>query len=108
MIGGLTQKDRELINQTLEKYPLIRQVRLFGSRAKGNHKPGSDVDLALFDHNLKGTTKELESILPSLADDLDGLTLPYFFDLVIYNTIDNERLKEHIDRVGITWYKRVE
>ena len=74
-------------------------VVLFGSRAKGNYKPGSDIDLAV-----KGD-RVSPRIVAQLADCLNEETpLPYFFDVVHYETLDNQALVDHIDRVGIVIY----
>ena len=72
---------------------------MFGSRAKGNYKIGSDVDLAI-----KGGRLTYE-ITARLADCLnEDKPLPYFFDVVHYDAIAEPKLKEHIDRVGIDIY----
>ena len=71
----------------------IRQVKIYGSRAKGNYKPGSDIDMAFFD---AVTLAELNKV----RHDLDELNLPYTFDLCAYHELENLDLKEHIDRVG--------
>jgi len=70
---------------------------LFGSRAKGNYKTGSDLDLAI-----KGDRITYE-ITARFADCLnEEKPVPYFFDVVHYEAIANPMLKSHIDRVGIT------
>jgi len=69
---------------------------LFGSRAKGNCKPGSDVDIAL-----KGDGLKFKDIL-EMSVELDQLGLPYMFDLVIYSRIDQKSPPDHIDRLGIS------
>lgn len=71
---------------------------IYGSRAKGNYKNGSDIDLTL-----KGNHLNL-SLLNQIANELDDLMLPYTFDLSIYSHISNEALIEHIDRVGKLFY----
>ena len=74
----------------------ISEVLLFGSRAKGNYKIGSDVDLAIKGDRVTPTT------VLELSDCLnEEKPLPYFFDVIQYETIDELRLVEHIDRVGI-------
>ncbi len=79
----------------------IDAVVLFGSRAKGNYKPGSDVDLAV-----KGD-RITPRIVAQLSDLLnEELPLPYFFDVVHYNTLESKPLADHIDRVGVVLYDR--
>lgn len=92
---GLSDGVIEKMQQVFAQFPNIEQVLVFGSRAKGNYKEGSDIDLAL-----KGTALNLQT-LQSLELKLDELYLPYKIDMVIYDTIANDALKEHIDRVGI-------
>lgn len=81
------------------RYPTIEKVLIYGSRAKGGYRPGSDIDLTI----LGGLTwSELQAI--ELA--LDELLLPYKFDLSLYSHIDNDSLKNHILRVGQFFYRR--
>jgi predicted nucleotidyltransferase len=96
---GLSDRDLELIVESAKAFPEIQQLVLFGSRAKGTHKPGSDVDLAI-----KGEAVTYETAL-RLAEILNEETpLPYFFDVLHYEAIAEPRLVEHIDRVGIVIY----
>lgn len=92
---GLHPDVIEKIKQVFAQFPNIEKVVVFGSRAKGNYKEGSDIDLAL-----KGTALNLQT-LQSLELKLDALYLPYKIDMVIYDTLSNDALKEHIDRAGI-------
>ncbi|SHE28827.1 Predicted nucleotidyltransferase [Marinitoga hydrogenitolerans DSM 16785] len=78
----------------------IKRVILFGSRAKGNFKNGSDIDIALYGEDLN-----INDII-SIQVEIEKLEIPYGIDLIIYNKIDNKELKEHIDRVGKFLYKR--
>ncbi|WP_333803816.1 nucleotidyltransferase domain-containing protein [Sulfurospirillum sp.] len=95
---GLSHDVIEKIKHIFAQFPNIEQVLVFGSRAKGNYKEGSDIDLAL-----KGTALNLKT-LQNLELKLDELYLPYKIDMVIYENIANEALKNHIDRVGIVLY----
>lgn len=78
----------------------IEKVLLYGSRAKGNYKNGSDIDLTLV-----GKDINLEDLI-KLHLELDELYLPYKFDLSVFNKLENEDLIEHINRVGILIYER--
>jgi predicted nucleotidyltransferase len=98
---GLTKKDLESIVHLLQSKPEINKAVLFGSRAKGNFKRGSDVDIAIF-----GEQVNLE-IVSRLSWELNELTsLPYMFDIVDYTHLPHPELKEHIDRVGILLFSR--
>ena len=76
------------------------KVILFGSRAKGTNSPGSDIDLAI-----TGSSLNLDDLL-QIHLELDALSLPYKFDVVIYDRIREKALKDHIDRRGIVLYDR--
>ena len=91
---GLPAQAIEAIQQVLAACPAVEQALLYGSRAKGNYKRGSDIDLTL-----KGDALTYRDLL-RLMDELDDLLLPYMIDLSIYAQIDNPALREHIDRVG--------
>ena len=96
---GLSDSALEQVTEAIRQFDQIVAVVLFGSRAKGNYKPGSDIDLAV-----KGD-RVSPRIVAQLADCLNEETpLPYFFDVVHYETLDNQVLVDHIDRVGIVIY----
>ncbi len=83
------------IKEVIKSFPNVTEAILFGSRALGREKRGSDVDIAL-----KGAV-DLNT-LSSVAHRLNEETnLPYFFDVVVYDSIKNDALKEHIDRYGV-------
>lgn len=92
--SGLNAKYIEEILLVLNRNPKIEKVILFGSRAKGNFTQGSDIDLALIGKDL-----EFNDILEASVE-LDKLSFPYKFDLVIYDRIEEKSLLRHIDRVG--------
>lgn len=98
---GLKPGDLEMICRVLEKQPAIEQALIFGSRAKGNYKTSSDVDIALKGKKL--TTQILTDINFYLNEEIP---LPYHFDILNYHTIKEPALIEHIDRVGIVFYNK--
>ena len=102
MIYGLKDTVVKKIQQILSDYPDVHKAILYGSRAIGNYKSGSDIDLTLEGAAL--TLKQLNAI----ANELDDLLLPYELDLSIYHQIDNPDLLEHIKRVGVAFYARAE
>ncbi len=91
---GLTQKELEILKNVFKKFDDIKEVILFGSRALGTHKTASDIDLAI-----KGNVdiNTLSKLKYTLEEDTN---LPYFFDVVIYDNLDNLELKKHIDGFG--------
>lgn len=98
---GLIENDMAQIIAAIRQFDEIAAVVLFGSRAKGNYKTGSDVDLAVKGDRITHRT------IAQLADALnEDLPLPYFFDIVHYNSLESPPLLEHIDRVGVVLYDR--
>ena len=96
---GLSDKTLDTLNSIFRKFPGIEQVILYGSRAKGNYRNGSDIDLSL-----KTGEDFTFSDLLHIAGDLDESDLPYLVDVLIYNKLTNTDLKAHIDRVGKVLY----
>lgn len=93
---GLSKFDIEQIKIAISQYKDIDQVTLFGSRAKGTYKKGSDIDLAIKFNTPKPSTLQL------IHDSLEETTpLPYFFDVIDIESIQNPDLIQHIKRVGI-------
>lgn len=91
---GLSEETIKLISGVFVEFPQIEKAVVYGSRAKGNYKNGSDIDICLFGEiNLP--------LLQRIETKLDDLLLPYAVDLTVYNNIQNQDLKEHIDRVGL-------
>lgn len=97
---GLKDDILESIINVFTKNLKVEEVLLYGSRAKGNYKNGSDIDLTLIGKDID--ILELNKILL----ELDELYLPYSFDISIFEKIENKELIDHINRVGITIYKR--
>ncbi len=93
---GLTEKDKQLIASALRKFLEVEKAVIFGSRAMGNNKKGSDVDIAIIGKNI--TTQTVLRLRSLLNEELP---LPYFFDVAHYESIENENLKQHIDEHGI-------
>jgi len=97
---GLKPEVITQINQIFAEYPEINKAILYGSRAKGNYKNGSDIDLTLISDRLNHRQ------LLQIQNQIDDLLLPHSIDLSILSNIDNLHLIEHIHRVGITFYER--
>lgn len=97
---GLSEEALKKIQAVFGKFAEIEEVILYGSRAKGNYKPGSDIDIAL-----KGGKIHLQ-LLNTIDTELDELLLPYTFDISIYDHISNRDLIAHIQRVGKVLYRK--
>ena len=82
------------LRSVLAQHAGIRQAIIYGSRAKGNYRPGSDIDLTL-----DAPTLDFGEFL-KIDQALDDLMLPYRIDLSLLAHIDNPDLRSHIARVG--------
>lgn len=80
---GLNEQIIKQINSVFAHYPEVEQVILYGSRAKGTYKNGSDIDLTL-----KGNSLDL-AIINKISSDIDDLLLPYSVDISIFSQISN-------------------
>ncbi|MDR0497919.1 MAG: nucleotidyltransferase domain-containing protein [Treponema sp.] len=96
---GLPNRTLDTIDFIFRKYPGIREVVLYGSRAKGNYRNGSDIDMAL-----KTDSTFIRTDLLRISGDFDDSDIPYFVDVSIYEKLSNPDLKAHIDRVGKVLY----
>ncbi|RVU34405.1 nucleotidyltransferase domain-containing protein [Rheinheimera riviphila] len=97
---GLSGCMVQQIQQVLAAYPSIEQVLLYGSRAMGKEKYGSDIDLVIV-----GADFSHQQLL-HLLTALDDLLLPYSFDISRLDDIANPELHAHIQRVGQVFYQR--
>jgi predicted nucleotidyltransferase len=98
---GLLESDMISITEELSKHESVEKAILFGSRAKGSFRPGSDVDLALKGKNLDFNT--ISQISYFLNEET---IMPYKFDVVNYHSIQEPELIHYIDRVGIEVFNR--
>lgn len=100
MNHGLSEKTVKQIFSVFEGFPEIEKAVLYGSRAKGNFKTGSDIDLTLYGEKLSAR------LLGDIAEALDDLLLPYTIDLSIFDDLNHAKLREHIERVGVVFYEK--
>lgn len=98
---GLSNECLERILDSIRQIEAIDQVILYGSRAKGTFRMGSDINLTL-----RGKDLNLQNSVYPLMELLEELLLPYSFDISIYDSLSNEALLEHINRVGIVLFER--
>lgn len=97
---GLPDKTVAIIRRILADVPAVKKAVIYGSRAKGNFRPGSDIDLTLYGEGL-----DLR-MLEEIAARLDESPIPYQVDLSIFDRLDHAGLREHIERVGVVFYQR--
>jgi predicted nucleotidyltransferase len=93
---GLANHDMKTIVESISQFDEIDKAILFGSRAKGNYKRGSDIDIAIYGENVN---MDVISSLRSLLEDQSHM--PYLFDVIDGTHLDHKELEEHIEQVGI-------
>lgn len=89
---GLSARILSMLNTYFEEQADLQEVWVYGSRAMGKERPGSDIDLAIV------TTAD-KDLSAHIKTDLEDLPTPYTFDVIDYNRISHLPLKEHINRV---------
>ncbi|MBI5080319.1 MAG: nucleotidyltransferase domain-containing protein [Chloroflexi bacterium] len=98
---GLKEITIEKICGVLAKHPQVDRAVIYGSRAKGNYKNGSDIDLTL--HGGEDLTM---NILAKIMTEIDDLLLPYTIDLSIFHDLSDPDFIDHIQRIGLTFYEK--
>jgi predicted nucleotidyltransferase len=96
---GLIDGEMKRIQSVFSQFEDVKEVLLYGSRAKGNHRKNSDIDFTL-----KGDHLTLD-VMYQIEGKLDDLLLPYKIDLSIFNKIESKELINHIQRVGVSFFK---
>lgn len=99
--NGLPKSVLPKIRAVFDHCPQVEKAVLYGSRAKGAYKNGSDIDLTL-----RGGVDLTLNVLCKIANDLDDLFLPYTIDLSIFHDISDPDMIGHIERVGVTVYEQ--
>jgi len=97
---GLTSATIDKICAVFAAHPQVERAIVYGSRAKGGYRKGSDIDLTLHGKDLN------DRILLGLMGELDDLLLPYTIDLSIFAALEHPGLEDHIRRVGQVFYER--
>ena len=100
---GLLNSDINSLRRAFRKFPEIEKVVLFGSRAMGNFKKGSDIDIAI--SGCRITPRTATKLSAKLNEDMP---LPYFIEVINYQSLTNAELKQHIDQFGKEIYNREE
>jgi len=95
VLGGLPPQTLAQIQAVLVSFPQIRWFKLYGSRAMGNYRPGSDIDLA-FSSPIDCTAQ--------LAGAFEELPIPYQVDVTHWESLAHDGLRQHIEQVGLLLY----
>ena len=98
---GLKKETVAAMQAVFARFPEVGQVIIYGSRAKGNYKPNSDIDLTLI--AAEGAELDLSTEF-RIDEALDDLLIPYEIDLSRLTSISNPNLVDHIQRVGQVFY----
>lgn len=98
LIFGLAERHYAEFVRIFRRYPQIEQVLIFGSRAKGTDKPWSDFDLAV----VAPTMSDRE--FSKLWNEIDDLPLVFKLDLLHWDRLAPDRLKEKIGEEGQRFY----
>lgn len=98
---GLKESTIQKICAVFARYPQVEKAVLYGSRAKGNYKNGSDIDLTL-----RGGADLTLDVQYKIMEELDDLLLPYTIDLSIFRDVSDPDVVEHIRRVGVLFYEK--
>ena len=96
---GLSDETIGKFQMVFARFPEIESVVIYGSRAKGTFREGSDIDITLIGKNV---TEEIRS---KVWLDIDDLNTPYLIDLSVFHHLKSEDLTDHIQRVGKVFYQ---
>ncbi|MCY0880093.1 MAG: nucleotidyltransferase domain-containing protein [Firmicutes bacterium] len=102
MTFGLSENAIKIVHQILRRHPEVEQAILYGSRAQGTYRAGSDIDLTLVGDRLT------HEILLSIAQELDESPLPYTVDLSLFADIQDADVRDHIRRRGQVFYSKTD
>lgn len=97
---GLSDDTITKINSVFALHPEVEQVIIYGSRAKGTYREGSDIDITLKGSDLS------HNLLSKISQEIDDLNTPYLFDISIFDKLNSPDLEEHIGRVGLVFFEK--
>ncbi len=98
--SGLSIQIISRLSEIFARHEKVSSVVLYGSRAKGNWRNESDIDLTIHADGLEW------SEFQKIEREIDDLLFPWKMDLSLYDHIENQELREHIERVGKVFYQR--
>jgi len=96
---GIYSQSFLLMFEAFKSFKEIEKVIIYGSRAMGNYKKGSDIDLAIV-----GERVDLRTVNKLHVKLNEELPIPYYFDVLDYNSLSNPELKKNIDTEGRLLY----
>jgi len=99
---GLEQHILDKIIAVLRAHPKIERAVIYGSRALGDFKPHSDIDIAVFASRIDA------SELARLRFEIDELPIVFKIDLVHVDGLENESLRTKIATEGCEIFSNVQ
>lgn len=100
MSFGISSESLSKLINLFEQTPKITEIKIYGSRALGSYKEGSDIDITIMNNGFSYND------LLQLTNKIDDLLIPYKVDISIFNELDNKELIEHINKHGVGFYKK--
>ena len=94
----ISKTDLETLRSIFRRFPSIRSVRVFGSRATGSARRTSDIDIAVSAPDM------MDREWVDLREALDAARIIYDLDLIRFETLLNDKLRARIDSDGILIY----
>ena len=91
---GIAQRHLDALRQVFARHATINQVLVFGSRARGTARPGSDIDLAVV------APQMTDAEFSTLWNEIDALPILFKIDLLHWDRITNPALKDNALRDG--------
>jgi type I restriction enzyme, S subunit len=103
---GLDELNTSRLMSILESHSCVSKAVIFGSRARNTFKVTSDIDIAIWTDLNSGSLSLSSNVISSLKADFEDSLIPYTVDLIDYQQLSNQRLKEEIDCYGKVFYLR--
>lgn len=100
MNWGLDDKTLSRVRRILATFPEVDRAVLYGSRAMGTQRPGSDIDLTLHGHGIDW------KLCAEIAGMFEASSIPYRVDVSVWDLLTHEALKDHIRRRGVVLFDR--
>ena len=92
---GLSEETYNKIKSIINKYNKY-EFKIFGSRARGDYKTNSDIDIAIIDF-----VEDIEKF--EIKNEFDLLDIPYSIDLIFVQDITKQEFLDSIKREGIKY-----
>jgi predicted nucleotidyltransferase len=92
---GLDDKKIGTLITIFSKYKTVRKAKIFGSRARGDFKYNSDIDIAIYTNG---------GPITGLFQELDEAVGIYKVNLIVMDKLKNDKFRQNIEQDGIKIY----